>query len=356
MGMSDTATLSAWAKRASKVRSYLMHRNWVGLKTEVREYLIWKTSPARSAAPAAERPSTLTESSYWDQAMNDSTVALCRTVSWANAANFDQWAMEKMTDGRYIDPMDIILEMLRVPEGQPLRGLVLGCGDMVGEHQTFLDPRLPFAEVDAYDVSLESIERARQLTNAKGLKANYHLDDVNSLQLSPDRYALVLISQSFHHFEQVDHVAEQINRSLLPGGVFCTFDYVGPCHIQFTERQLFFAQQMLQLLPPERRREWYGAVRQKAQSLPLEHFSPDEAICSDQILAAIDRHLDVKWQYNWAGLLFPLLDGIAFNFTSSADDQAFMRFLFTVDYALCSTGEIEPNFTITLATKHLAGA
>ena len=68
-------------------------------------------------------------------------------------------------------------------------------------------------------------------------------------------------------------------------------------------------------------------------------------------LPDMSRHLNVVWQYNWGGLLYPLLEGIALNFTASDEDQALLKFLFNLDYALDQSGEIEPNFTITLATK-----
>ena len=37
--------------------------------------------------------------------------------------------------------------------------------------------------------------------------------------------------------------------------------------------------------------------------------------------------------------------------TSSDEDQGVLRFLFSLDYALCQAGEVEPNLTITWATR-----
>lgn len=272
-----------------------------------------------------------------------------RDISWWSAGDLNYWALEKMFDRRFKDAeevLDAISEMVQVPRVQPLRGLVLGCGDMAAEHVNFTYPKLPFVEVDAYDVSTESIERARQLTNTKGLNVNYHLADVNQIELPPDRYALIVIQHAYHHFEQVYHVAYQINRALLPGGLFYTWDYIGPCRLQYSGHQLFYAQQMLQLLPCK-----YRGERRRVQSPPEEKLSPNEGIYSDQILDAIAQHMDLVRQYNWAGLLYPLLDGIGNNFTRSDEDRAFLKFLFELDYALCQSGAIEPNFTITFATK-----
>lgn len=38
------------------------------------------------------------------------------------------------------------------------------------------------------------------------------------------------------------------------------------------------------------------------------------------------------------------------HFTSSDKDQGVSRFLFSLDYALCQAGEVEPNLTIAWAT------
>ncbi len=332
--------MSMWNERIDKVRIYLAHGDLFGFMAEARLFWEWRLGQASFRTTPPEQSAL--EDVFWDRF----DMQRRRETSWLNAGDLGYWAFQKMCDRRYADMLDIISEMMQVPRVQPLRGLVLGCGDMVTEHINFINPNLPFVEVDAYDVSTESIERARQLTDAKGLNVNYHVADVNQIELPPDRYALVVILHAYHHFEQVDHVAQQVNRTLLPGGVFYTWDYIGPCRLQYSERQLFYAQWMLQLLPYKYRR-----ARQRIQSTPEEKLSPNESISSDQILAAIARHMDLGWQYNWAGLLFPLLDGISYNFTQSDEDQAFLKFLFELDYALCQAGAVEPNFTITLATK-----
>jgi SAM-dependent methyltransferase len=345
----------------AKAAGYLRDGDLRGLSAQVREFVTWKAGPHGLPKAGAEHARTgvgdvrakpsggqqSTEAQFWDEFDLD----LGRKISWASRPELGLWAVQKMSGGRYQDIMPIVVDTMTIPRAEPLRGLVLGCGDMLAEHTMFVDSRLQFAEVDAYDVSSHSIESAQTLTSGLGLKVNYELADVNTLELSPNRYALIVVFHSFHHFEQVDHVARQINKALHPGGVFYTFDYVGPTKLQHSERQLLFARNLLRLLPRNYRREIAGTVKDSAHSVPPDQLSPDEAIHSDQILPAIATHLNVVWQYNWGGLLYPLLEGIAFNFTDSPEDQTLLRFLFDLDYALCQAGEIEPNFTITLATK-----
>lgn len=337
---------SSWQRRTDKARRYLRRGDIVGLMTEARQLWAWQRGRRGGLTGSLTRRTT--EAAFWD----DVDIDLTRETAWTSAANFGSWILRKKSDGRHSGIVDLIVDVIEISPGQPMRGLVLGCGDMQGEHAIFIDPRLPFVEVDAYDVSAKSIERARQLTDGKGLKVNYFVADVNQLELPRDRYGLVVVHHAFHHFKRVDHVARQINQALMWGGVFHTVDYVGPRQLQFTARQLFCAQQMLQLLPSWYRREPDGGLRQRIQSVPPDVLSPDEAICSDLVLPAITQHLHVLWQCNWAGLLCPLLQGIAVNFDHRRRaDDLLLKFLFDLDYALCQAGEVEPNFTITLATK-----
>ena len=334
--------VSTWARRLGKVRRHLGQRDLSGLAGEVQRYRAWLRAGKAGGPAGAE------EAAYWDHC----DAELARKVSWTNAADFGVWVFEDSSGGRWSTQFEMVAEKIQVPRTQLVRGLVLGCGDMVSEHTWFVNPLLPFDEVDAYDVSPKSIERARQLTDEKGLKVNYHLADVNRIELPVDRYALVVTSHAFHHFEAVDRIARQINRALLPGGVFSLVDYIGPRRLQFSRRQLFYAQLMLEALPEQYRRTLDGTLRRQVQSVPVGSLSADEAIRSDEIMPAIARHMRIVWQQSWAGLLYPLLDGLGANFDRNrCEDQVLVRFLYNLDRHLCQIGEVESNFAIVVATK-----
>jgi SAM-dependent methyltransferase len=338
---------SSWEQRVRKAVGYLRRGEFGELTDEARRFWAW-TRARRLSILATSGDHIAAEAAFWDQCEVD----LVRKASWASAADFGSWAFRDMCEGKWPSIMDLIIDLIEVPQTQPLRGLVLGCGDMAGEHTMFVDPRLKFAEVDAYDVSPESIERARKLTDEKGLVVNYYAADVNRIALRADRYALVVINHSYHHFEQVDHVTQQINRSLLPGGLFSTVDYIGPRRLQFTDRQMFYAQLVLEALPLKQRHELDGSIKERIHRISPNSISPDEASHSDQILPAMARYMRVLWQQNWAGLLYPLLQGIGYNFdTTKCEDLALLKFLYDLDRVLCQSGEVEPNFTITVATK-----
>ena len=230
--------------------------------------------------------------------------------------------------------------------------LTLGCGDMAAEHWFFIHPALPFELVDAYDIRAEVIQRAKERTDSAGLNVQYHVEDVNYVELPPETYDLVVVTHSLHHFKRIEHIVYQINRSLKPGGLFVAWEYVGPRYQRFSRRQRAHANMVLRALPIKYRRELDGSVRRRVKSQSLLLISPDEAIRSDRILPAL-QSMKILYQYHWAGLLFPLLrGGIAANFDQSdPEDRKVIDCLFQLDRLLCQSGRVEPDFTITIATK-----
>lgn len=288
------------------------------------------------------------EARHWEEA----DLGSARQVSWDSIECLGRMAVSEMTGGRWEQLMDVIIATITPPDPNHLRGLTLGCGDMACEHWFFVHPELPFELVDAYEISAGMIERARKLTDSLGLNVRYHVEDVNYLELPSETYDLVVVAHSMHHFKRIDHIADQINRSLKPGGLFVAWEYVGPRYQRFTRRQRRYVNMVLRALPPQYRRELDGSIRRRAKSQSLLLISPDEAIRSDHILPAL-RRMNIIHQYNWAGLLFPLLrGGIAANFDQDdPEDRKIIECLFQLDRLLCQSGQVEPDFTVTIAAK-----
>ena len=288
------------------------------------------------------------EVTHWEAVELDRT----RQVSWDSIERLGRMAVSEMTGGRWEQLMDVVVATIAPPDPNHLRGLALGCGDMASEHWFFIHPALPFKLVDAYDISLEVTQRAKQRTDSLGLNVRYHIEDVNYIELPPETYDLVVVTHSLHHFKRIDHIVDQINWSLKPGGLFVAWEYVGPRYQRFTRRQRAQANMILRALPTKYRRELDGSIRRRVKSQSLLLISPDEAIRSDLILPALQR-IKILYQYNWAGLLFPLLrGGIAVNFDQNdPEDRKVIDCLFQLDRLLCQSGRVEPDFTVTIATK-----
>lgn len=346
---------STWRQRFAKAKHHIVHGNPQALWDETRQYLYWKgvlkpeqepePEPVVEAAPEVRRP---TEEEFWDEV----DIEVSRSVAWLAACNgvLGAWAQaELLGHGTLESRLPDLLgeECHRLPK----HALVLGCGDMRSEHNLLIHPAVQFDRIDAYDVSTQSMLRAAEFTESLGLNVNYQVGDANTMELPANEYSLVMCYFAYHHFRDVERVAAQIAKTLTNDGIFVTIDYVGPPRLQYSQDQLFWAHHLLKTLPDRYRKEISGLTRTEIHSMPLDMISPDEAPCSDQILAAFDRHLDVTHQYNWAGLLYPLLEGIGGNFADTPEDRKLVRFFFDLDKLLVASGQVEPNYTMTVARK-----
>ena len=343
---------SSWRQRFDKAKTHVLNGDPTALVNETKQYLYWKgiLNPSE-AAPAPPEESALqrpTEEEFWDGV----DVEVGRDVAWLAPCNgaLGAWAEEALFGHM---KLDAALPELMGEEGRrsPKYALVLGCGDMRSEHSMLIHPDVPFDRIDAYDVSTQSMQRAKEFTDSLGLQVNYQAGDANTMDFPADTYSLVICYFAYHHFREVDRVAAQIAKTLTDGGIFVTIDYVGPPRLQYSKEQLYWAHHVLNTLPARYRKERTGAVRTQIHSMPLDQISPDEAPCSDQILDALARNLDVTHQYNWAGLLYPLLEGIGGNFADTPEDRKLVRFFFDLDKLLVESGQIGPNYTMTVARK-----
>ncbi len=339
--------------KLEKLRRYLRYRDFTGLSFEIEQYVRWQMrETGRRLGYDVDSDHDhligLSEDKYWDETDIDKV----RDASWLAAGGgiLSQWALRELSDGRTVDSVELVAELMETGFG-PRRGLAIGCGDMVAEIGMFTHPDLPFQALDGVDVSFGSLERAKDTVRDLPLRSTFFIADMNGFSLPAEVYDLIVCYHAYHHLTEIEVVAQQINCALKPGGVFITFDYVGECFQQFAPVQLDYANQFNLLLPYRYRRVANGAVRNDIYAMDIEGLSPDEAIHSDRILPAMQRHLDIRRQYNWAGLLMPLLQGVGFNYSTHPDDIALLRFLFNVDRSLVTSGAIGPNFTITLATK-----
>ncbi|CAJ1379656.1 unnamed protein product [Effrenium voratum] len=112
------------------------------------------------------------------------------------------------------------------------RGLTLGCGPMAGEY-----PMLKSFGVDsieAYDTAEGMYQKFLEFQPNPEIPATYHVMDVNEIHLEEGAFDAIYIQHAYHHFERIEHVAEEISKVLKPSGVFVITDWIGPNFLQRT--------------------------------------------------------------------------------------------------------------------------
>jgi SAM-dependent methyltransferase len=283
------------------------------------------------------------------------------------------------------------------------KSLSLGCGN--GHLERRLANLGAFQHCDAYDVADGSIQAARKLTECEGLdNISYFVTDINKIELPASHYDVVWINHAMHHFEALEHICQEISRSLKPGGLLILNEYIGPSRFQFPGRQKEIANLCLQLIPekyriivPEQTRldfertslkkgkRWFfsrlfdkirdgdliGVIHRRLRAFiarvsgrkiektsvifPSERdvigIDPSEAIRSDEIIDVLIQYFDLVEKVDWGGnVLQFLLAGIAGNFTAEDhQSQMILKMLINIEDTLLQCSQFESDFAYIVA-------
>ena len=183
------------------------------------------------------------------------------------------------------------------------RGVSFGCG--LGAFERAAIRAGVAREIDAFDISPRSLEEARDEARREGLAGiNYRLGDFDDPDLTRGRYDIAFFHASLHHVSRLERLFHRLARALKPGGALYFDEYVGPSRDRWTARDLWVAQALLDLLPPE---------AQTCQELvpPIEPHDTSEAVRSGEIPTFFHRNFDTITWRPYGGqivdLLFPCL-------------------------------------------------
>ncbi|MDA1074823.1 MAG: class I SAM-dependent methyltransferase, partial [Proteobacteria bacterium] len=224
-------------------------------------------------------------------------------------------------------------------------------GDMTGEYDFFAHTA-EVTSIDAYDISPGQRKKFfNRLDIDPDIEVNYQIADVNQISLPASTYDVVYIQQAFHHLEAIEHVAKEIHNALKPHGIFVLIDYIGPNQLQRSEKQRRICGEIWSGLPERLRTTAQGLVYDQIHIPKIEALPPFEAVRAEEIMGVLTDTFDVDSLFTYAGILFPLLEGFAQNYTESEEDQQLLAHLWRLDQELIYAGLVEPNFMRTILTR-----
>lgn len=237
---------------------------------------------------------------------------------------------------------------------QPVdRLLSLGCGGGVLERRV---ADVGWARhIDAVDVSAGAIEQAIAAAEEAGFgdQIDYRVADVDAIQLDEASYDVVMAQMSLHHVTELEHVLDQVSRSLRPGGVLIINEYTGPTRWQLPDAQIDAINRTLRRLPKKRRRRASdGSVKERYDRIELQWFDdndPSESIRSAEILPLMRERMDVTVERPYGGgLLQFLLEDIAWCFDGARGARHLDR-LARTELRMEAAGVLDSDFTVAIA-------
>ena len=240
------------------------------------------------------------------------------------------------------------------PEGKKmenLQGLVIGC--MYGEHTpaNSLARTGAFRKLSVVDIADGLLKRQKELTDRLGLEGiiEYNRKDLNVEAVGEaNSYDFILGIGTIHHIERLEGLFQEINNAIREDGIFCMREYVGPCRLQFTDKQINICNRILEGLPDYLKRDRDGIIKKEVSRLSVESVvadDPSEAVRSEDIMETANRYLEVL-ACNWTGgtLLHPLLDGIAGNFEKGEAERAILKGLIVLERVLIEESVISSDY------------
>lgn len=347
----------------------------------------------------------------WDEHEKDKQAGLSAGLTWWDAGPaIDAHINRKITgdpDEGWINYTLRTHFRQRLPVGECL---ILGCGN--GHLERKLAALGAFDHCDAYDISSHSVALASARSRQAGFShIDYHVADVNELEIQAGKYDAVWMSAAMHHFSALEFIYHQLQQGLKPDGLLVMFEYVGPNRFQFPDRQKELTNLCLQLLP-ERYRQvrlqtieralardsagrgpgWYlsrivakaregdlvgvatrrlaayrarltGRVPAKsAVTFPtassVAEDDPSEAVRSAELLDVLEQYFHIVEKKGAGGNIIQyLFKDIAGNFSADdPDSQTLVRMIQTIEDALIQCGEFEDDFAYVVANPRVGAS
>ena len=105
-----------------------------------------------------------------------------------------------------------------VSKNDQTRIVSLGCG--TGDWEIILTEKSSKITMDLVEINADLLKYAKDYAKKNHLKINTIVQDVNNLSLDEKSYDFVIVRSSLHHFVELEHVFEEIKKSLKHGGKF----------------------------------------------------------------------------------------------------------------------------------------
>ena len=279
-------------------------------------------------------------------------------VSWMVYPLIAKNYINKQVSGNSEEDWLIYIKNTYIPHKLNM-GLDIGCGD------GWLERRASHLGIckkfDAFDVAEGAIKIAKKEASKQGIDnfVNYEVRDINNICLEREVYDIAFTTSSAHHFKELEHIFNEVNKALKPSGFFILGnEFVGPSQFQWTDKQMGIIDDLLQILPTKYRRyistPWKVKERGDRPSLDwMKNYDPSEAIRSADIIPILSEYCNVIEKVDFGGtILHMLLSNIVGNFDSEKEeDIAILKLICYLEETLIRERILPSDFAVIIAQK-----
>jgi SAM-dependent methyltransferase len=223
-------------------------------------------------------------------------------------------------------------------------GLTLGCG--AGRFERLLLQQRVCRSFHGIDISEKAIATARDIAKKENLPLTYDVADLNSVQLPEGRFDLVVAQTSLHHVLFLEHLAEQMWRSLQPNGYLWIHDFIGETQGQYDAKRLSIMNQILAVLPEKFRRNKIHrrTTTQIKRPEPGHLSSPFESIRAGEITTVFERWFRIEWKKEFNAFLHRVAPpGTRAAYLENEDSKALFEILMLLDQLCVEEKVVRPT-------------
>ena len=281
-------------------------------------------------------------------------------ISWLDSPLVQKYHLKKLkVKGEFISVTSFVVWVKEKYIKSTLDyGLSLGCADGALERHAISSNIC--SKFDAYDISEKSIKIAKKEAKKENLDSyiNYQVANVNKIVLSKNKYNIAFGSMAVHHFLNLEHIFEELRKSLKPKGLSIVNEFVGPSQFQWTEKQIDIMNELLEILPEKYKVDLTsGDLKEQVYRQSIEamnNYDPSEAIRSNDIVPLIAKYFDIEERIDYGGtILHILLQNIVGNFNPSRDeDITILRLLCYIEERLIKERVLPSDFAIIVARNN----
>lgn len=186
---------------------------------------------------------------YWDLHNNEYS----RANSWTSNKNIAENIYKKIanrpTNKHWLSWM--IDDYL--PKDYPIKNILSVCCG-TGMHEIILAKHYKNANIDAFDMSKESIKIARNKAASENISnIHFSINNINKLTKNDlnKSYDLILSTGAIHHVSSIEGVLKTLKEVLSKDGYFILNEFCGPSRHQWSDLQMQIVREITNLLPKE---------------------------------------------------------------------------------------------------------
>lgn len=213
--------------------------------------------------------------------------------------------------------------------GRKIRILSLGCGTAREEELLLHDIDPERVVISLVDINESLLEKAKERLSGQ-FAVHSFIGDLNELELEEEKYDIVMCVSALHHVIELEHLIDNIVRSLIPGGEFWSIgEYIGRNGTRLYDDAYAVANDFFRTLP-----ERYRMNRNPGNENLVDELLPNqdcsltcfEGIRSENILALLKQKMTLVESLEFDCFLWRLFNS-AYLLNYNADNSEDMAWV-----------------------------